>query len=80
MWVSVATASAEAQDESLRSVRMIPDPYTEPTITVPRASQVLGLSRAAAERGEIPIIRFGRRMVVPTARLLARLGLGGGAA
>ncbi len=29
----------------------------------------------AAHRGEIPVIRVGRRMLVPTARLLAMLGL-----
>jgi len=43
------------------------------TITVPQAGRVLGISRdaayAAAERGEIPCVRIGRRLVVPVARL-----------
>ncbi|MET8142675.1 helix-turn-helix domain-containing protein [Sphaerisporangium sp. NPDC005288] len=58
----------------------LPNPKTEPTISVPRAGEILGLSRDgaydAAARGEIPTLRFGRRLVVPTAHLLAMLGLG----
>lgn len=61
---------------------VLPDPLKEPTITVPRAGGILGLSRAsaydAASRGEIPTLSFGRRLVVPTAKLLALLGLDGG--
>jgi Helix-turn-helix domain len=60
---------------------VLPDPRKRPTIPVPEAGQILGLSRAsaydAANRGEIPTLRIGRRLVVPTARLLAMLGLGG---
>jgi hypothetical protein len=41
-----------------------------PTTTVPLAGQLLGLSRnkayEAAARGEIPTLRFGKRIVVPT--------------
>ncbi|MGQ0433399.1 MAG: helix-turn-helix domain-containing protein [Microthrixaceae bacterium] len=40
------------------------------TITVERAGQLLGISRGLAydlvRRGEIPAIRLGRRLVVPT--------------
>jgi excisionase family DNA binding protein len=43
------------------------------TLTVPEAGKVLGLSRNGAydavTRGEIPVIRFGRRMVVPKVAL-----------
>jgi len=50
-----------------------------PTISVPEAGQLLGLGRYAAydavKRGEIPVLRFGRRLVVPTARILAMIGL-----
>jgi len=60
----------------------LPDPRSRPTITVPEAGKILGLSRAsayeAAARGDIPTLRIGRRIVVPTARLLAMLGLDGG--
>ena len=50
-----------------------------PTITVEHAGQLLGLSRSsayrAATRGEIPTIRIGRRLLVPTARLMTMLGI-----
>ena len=57
---------------------LLPDPTTEPTISVERAGQVLGISRAsayqAAQTGELPTIRFGRRLLVPTAVLARMLG------
>ena len=47
------------------------------TLSVPEAGAVLGLSRntayQAAERGDIPTIRIGHRLVVPAPRLLAML-------
>jgi excisionase family DNA binding protein len=47
--------------------------------TITEAAQLLGVSRAfayeLAARGEIPVIRFGRRIVVPKAQLLALLEL-----
>ncbi len=61
--------------------QLIPDPEQEPTITVPRAGRALGLGRAssyaAAESGQIPTIRVGRRLLVPTARLRQLVGLDG---
>jgi excisionase family DNA binding protein len=57
----------------------LPDPATEPTVSVERAGELFGISRGsayqAAKAGEIPTIRFGRRVVVPTARLLEMLGV-----
>lgn len=57
----------------------IPDPRVKPTMTVPEAGALFGLCERtaydAAHRGEIPTIRIGRRLIVPTARLLALLGL-----
>ena len=54
------------------------DPVTTPTVSVPTAAKVLGISRGsgyeAARTGELPTIRLGRRLVVPTARLLEMLG------
>jgi excisionase family DNA binding protein len=51
------------------------------TITVEEAGQALGVSRnsayAAAQRGEVPVIKIGRRLLVPKAafeRLLAGAG------
>lgn len=47
-------------------------------VTVPEAGRLLGIGRdaayRAAERGELPTIRVGRRLVVPVPRLLALVG------
>jgi excisionase family DNA binding protein len=52
-----------------------PDPAT---MTIPAAAQLLGISRSAgyrgANRGQIPTIRIGGRLLVPTARLHRLLG------
>jgi excisionase family DNA binding protein len=53
---------------------MLPDPAETPTLRLwPEVGQLLGLSRSstyeAAQRGEIPTLAFGRRLVVPTAAL-----------
>jgi excisionase family DNA binding protein len=57
----------------------IPDPAKRPTITVDEAAPLLSLSRSAAyeaaRRGEIPVIRIGRRVIVKTRPLLELLGL-----
>jgi len=57
----------------------LPDPATEPTMTVPRASGVVKVSvRAgydAVARGEWPTIRIGRSVRVLTAKFLAQYGL-----
>lgn len=49
------------------------------TLTVEDAGRLLGISRGAAYRaaacGQIPTIRVGRRLLVPTARLHQLLGL-----
>jgi hypothetical protein len=46
-------------------------------VTIPEAGELLDLSRRsaylAAQRGEIPTLVFGRRMVVPVAQLLRML-------
>ncbi len=59
---------------------MVPRAEQQPTVKLwPTAGQALDLGRsatyAAVARGEIPVIRLGRRIVVPTARLRAMLGL-----
>jgi excisionase family DNA binding protein len=52
---------------------------TSAVITVEEAGRFLQLSRSAAyraaARGDIPTIRVGRRLLVPTAKLLAMVGL-----
>lgn len=48
------------------------------TVDVRTAGRLLGLGRdasfAAAKRGEIPVLRFGRRLVVPVPKLLQLIG------
>ena len=50
-----------------------------PTMTVEEAAELLGLSRSSGYRaaavGELPTIRIGRRLLVPTPKLFALLGL-----
>lgn len=52
------------------------------TLTVEQAAKLLEIGRGtayeAARRGELPTIRFGRRLLVPRAKLLALLGENGG--
>ena len=47
-------------------------------LTIPEAAETLGISRAFAyelcARGELPVIRLGRRRLVPKKALLAVLG------
>ena len=57
----------------------IPDLTAMPaTMTIPEAAALLDVSRSAAyravARGEIPTIRIGRRLLVPTAKLYGMLG------
>lgn len=53
---------------------------SKPTASVPEAGRCLGLSRngsyEAAARGEIEVITFGRKKVVPTAWLRKKLQIG----
>ena len=55
----------------------LPDPIERPTLTVDETASVLGICRASAyeavRAGEIPAVRIGRRVLVPTARLVAML-------
>lgn len=52
---------------------------TPATMTVEDAGRLLGISRRAAYRaaaaGHLPVIRLGRRILVPTARLHQMLGI-----
>ena len=50
-----------------------------PTLTVEEASELLGISLRsgykAVHAGELPTLRLGRRLLVPTAKLLQMLGV-----
>jgi excisionase family DNA binding protein len=64
---------------SKKALAAIPDPSVCPTVSVEEAAGWLRLGRSsayeAARKGEIPVVRFGRTLRVPTARLRALLGL-----
>lgn len=65
---------------SRHSDRSLPDPNLEPTITVPRAGRILGMSRnaayAAARDGRLPTVAISpTRVVVVTAEFLERYRL-----
>ena len=58
----------------------IPDPAEQPWLPVPVAGRLaFGLGRNASYRaaanGQLPAVRVGGRVVVPTAKLRALLGL-----
>jgi excisionase family DNA binding protein len=58
---------------------VIPDAAAVPTLRVEQAGEFLGLGRSsayeAARRGDLPVLRFGRTLRVPTARLRVLLGI-----
>jgi excisionase family DNA binding protein len=60
---------------------VVPDSSEKPTITVEEAAKLLGIGRScayeAARTGELPTLRIGKRLVVPTASLRRMLGLDG---
>lgn len=57
----------------------LPDPNEVPVLSVQEAGELLGISKDSAYRaanaGEIPTIRIGKRILVPTAKLRQLLGL-----
>jgi hypothetical protein len=58
------------------------EPHSGPAAyTVPEAGAMIGLSRNgaydAANRGEIPVLKFGRKKIVPKAIWDQKLGLTG---
>jgi len=58
---------------------MLPDAEERPAITVGEAAKILNVSRSsayiAARTGELPTIRIGRRVLVPTAALRRMLAV-----
>jgi DNA binding domain, excisionase family len=61
---------------------MVPAASDKPTMTVEEAGECLGLGKTASydaiHRGDIPHLRIGRRIVVPTAQLRRLLGMDAG--
>jgi excisionase family DNA binding protein len=66
-------------DVQVRPEPLLPDPEIQPTVSVDVAAKAMGVNRKTyydgIKRGELPGIVLGRRVVVPTAPLRARLGL-----
>jgi len=56
---------------------VLPDPTERPTLTVDAAADILGVDRktvyAAINSGELPCLRVGRRILISTAWLAARI-------
>ena len=57
---------------------MLPNPNERPSLTVAEAAAILGISLPscyeAVRTGAIPSLRIGRRLVIPTEKLLHLLG------
>lgn len=57
---------------------MADDWRSRPTLAVEEAGRILGIGRSSAyvlaRNGDLPTLRLGRRLLVPTARLRALLG------
>lgn len=55
----------------------LPDPKARPTLSVDEVAEILGLDRktvyASVRSGELPSLRVGRRILVPTRWLAARI-------
>lgn len=66
-------------DTAAECVDLLPDPRRQPTLKVEEAARLLGIGRVsfykAIEAGQLPGIRIGHRVVVPTAALLRMLEL-----
>jgi excisionase family DNA binding protein len=70
------SSRSEAESRVARTVADVAE--LPPTISVEDAAKLLGVSRSMAYRaaasGQLPTITFGRRLLVPTFRLLEMLG------
>ena len=71
-----ATATIE---DAMTAVGLLQDARLPALLKIEQASVLMGISRSAAYRavaaGDLPSVRFGGRLYVPTARLLELLGL-----
>jgi excisionase family DNA binding protein len=70
--------SERLSEAAVRGPLTLEDIRGRATITIPQAGEVLGLGRdsayRAADRGEIPTLKLGRRLLVPVPKLLRLLG------
>jgi excisionase family DNA binding protein len=70
---------ASTTEEDMRAVGLPQRAHLPGLLKVEQASALMGISRSAAYRavaaGDLPSVRFGCRLYVPTVRLLELLGL-----
>ena len=70
---------ARATEEDMTAAGLPQRTHLPGLLKVEQASALMGISRSAAYRavaiGDLPSVRFGCRLYVPTARLLELLGL-----
>jgi excisionase family DNA binding protein len=70
---------ASTSEEDMTAARLSQRIHLPGLLKVEQASALMGISRSAAYRavaaGDVPSVRFGCRLYVPTARLLELLGL-----
>ena len=66
-------------EEDMTAAGLLQRVHLPGLLKVEQASELMGISRSAAYRavatGDLPSVRFGCRLYVPTARLLELLGL-----
>ena len=76
---STGRRPASATKEDMTAVGLPQRVHLPGLLKVEQASALMGISRSAAYRavaaGDLPSVRFGCRLYVPTARLLELLGL-----
>jgi excisionase family DNA binding protein len=70
---------ASITEEDMTTAGLLQRVHLPGLLKVEQASALMGISRSAAYRavaaGDLPSVRFGCRLYVPTARLLELLGL-----
>jgi excisionase family DNA binding protein len=77
--VPTRTGPASTSEEDMTTAGLPQGMHLPGLLKVEQASVLMGISRSAAYRavaaGDLPSVRFGCRLYVPTARLLELLGL-----
>lgn len=77
--VPTARGPASITEEDMTAAGLLQRVHLPALLKVEQASVLMGISRSAAYRavatGDLPSVRFGCRLYVPTARLLELLGL-----
>ena len=76
---STGRGPASSTEEGMTAAGLLQRMHLPGLLKVEQASVLMGISRSAAYRavaaGDLPSVRFGCRLYVPTARLLELLGL-----